>query len=287
MNSRAIRAAVLGLILGVAVTCSAHANGWNGHGQSYTTDSGVGWYYSAEQRAFFMTPSSFSPASDAPELEWTYVPTCDGNAPGGNTDACSAALCTAASGDPGVTFWVFSRPVTDPAAGWSLTGDRCIPGERRVDLADVEAEVRRVIEDKFREIARPTVHLAPASGGLVHLPVLAWTEDPGAVSLSIENPLPGEVRATPAFQWQWSNGTVSAGPGTPYSPRLSPTETPDHYVHAVYNQRGTADVSLTVTWSGAVTVPGLSPVEIAPLVYTSPASFEVREARAQLVDSWS
>jgi hypothetical protein len=36
-----------------------------------------------------------------------------------------------------------------------------------------------------------------------------------------------------------------------------------------------------------VTVPGLSPVEIAPLVYTSPASFEVREARAQLVDSWS
>lgn len=258
---------------------------WGTGGNAYTTNTGIGWYYSAEKRAFFKTPSSFSPASDAPQLEWSYVPTCDGNTPGGNTDACSAALCTAPGGEPGVTFWVFSRSVDDPSAGWSLTGDQCIPGEQRVDLADVEAEIRRVIEDKFREIARPAVHLAPATGGLVHLPVLAWTDDPGDVTLSIEQPLPGQVRATPAYRWDWSNGAVSSGPGIPYSADVSPTDTPDHYVHAVFTDRGGGSVSLTVTWTGAVTVPGLPPVDIAPLVYSSPATFEVREARAQLVDS--
>jgi hypothetical protein len=255
-------------------------------GCSYTTDSGVGWYYSAAQRAFFKTPTSFQPLSDAPELQWSYVPTCDGNTPGGNADACTAALCTAPGGEPGVTFWVFSRPVDPPDVAWTITGTQCIPGEQRVDLADVEARVRQIIEDKFREIAEPRVTVAPEAGGLVNLPVLAWTSDPGEVTLDIEQPVPGQIRATPDFEWLWSNGTTSVGPGQPYSPGISPTATPDRYVHAVFRQRGDASVTLTVTWTGDVTVPGLPPVNIEPLVYTSPVSFSVREARAQLVDSY-
>lgn len=255
-------------------------------GTACTTDSGVGWYYSAAQRAFFKTPTSFQPLSNAPELQWSYVPTCDGNTPGGNADACSAALCTAPGGEPGVTFWVFSRPVDPPDSAWTMAGTQCIPGEQRVDLADVEARVRQIIEDKFREIAEPQVSVAPEAGGLVNLPVLAWTSDPGVVTLDIEQPLPGQIRATPDFEWLWSNGTTSVGPGQPYSPSISPTATPDRYVHAVFRERGDAFVTLTVTWTGDVTVPGLPPVDIDPLVYSSPVSFSVREARAQLVDSY-
>ena len=253
-------------------------------GNACTSDSGIGWYYSAAQRAFFRTPASFQAGSDAPDLEWSYVPTCDGNTPGGDGDACTAALCTAPGNEPGVTFWVFSRPLDPPGSDWTMTGTQCIPGEQRVDLADVEAQIRRIIEDKFREIARPTIEVAPATGALVNVPVLAWTTDPGDVTLQIEQPLPGEVRASPSYEWQWSNGVTSAGPGRAYTSDLSPTRTPDHYVHSVFDQRGDASVTLTVTWTGDVTVPGLPPIDIEPLVYTAPAGFTVLEARAQLVD---
>jgi hypothetical protein len=158
-----------------------------------------------------------------------------------------------------------------------------MPGEERVDLADVEAEIGRIVEDRFREIARPTVTLAPPTGGLVNLPVLAWTEDAGEVTLSFEQPLPGTVTASPTYEWVWSNGSVSSGPGIPYTDDVSPTRAPDRYVHAVFTTDGDASVELTVTWTGAVTVPGLPPVDISPLVYSAPAAFDVREARAQLV----
>jgi hypothetical protein len=182
-----------------------------------------------------------------------------------------------------MTFWTFSRPVTPAGSDWSLSGQQCMPGEERVDLADVEAEIRRIVEDRFREIARPTVTLAPPTAGLVNLPVLAWTEDPGEVTLDFEQPLPGTVTASPTYEWSWSNGSTSYGPGMPYTDSVSPTRTPDRYVHAVFNRNGSASVELTVTWAGSVTVPGLPPVEITPLVYSAPAAFDVREARAQLV----
>ena len=259
------------------------ANGWNGHGGSYTTSSGIGWHYSAEEQAFFRTPSSFAVDAGGPELQWSFVPACDGNTPGGSFDACSAALCTTADGEPGMTFWTFSRPVIPTDSDWTMSGQQCMPGEERVDLAEVEAEIRRIVEDRFREIARPTVTLAPPAGGLVNRPVLAWTQDAGEVTLSFEQPLPGSVTASPSYEWAWSNGAVSYGPGIPYTDDVSPTRAPDRYVHAVFATDGNASVELTVTWTGAVTVPGLPPVDISPLVYSAPATFDVREARAQLV----
>ncbi len=282
--------AALGLATLIAL-CAASATWaadetWGTGGNGYTTDSGVGWYYSATKQAFFKTPTSFAQAASGPKLQWSYVPTCDGNAPGGSGDACLAALCTAPGGEPGVNFWLFSRSIAPPGGDWELTGSQCIPGEQRVDLADVEAEIRRIIEDKFRQIAEPQLRLAPESGGLVNLPVLAWTDDPGDVTLNIEQPLPGRIRATPTYTWAWSNGAASSGPGRPYTPALSPSATPDHYVHSVFATRGEGTVVLTVTWTGDVTVPGLPAVDIAPLVYSSTASFPVREARAQLVDAY-
>ncbi len=275
--------AVVALVMLFFPLTSAWPNAWNGHGGAYTTSSGIGWHYSAEEEAFFRTPTSVAVDSSGPELQWSFVPACTGNAPDGSFDACATAVCTTSEGEVGITFWLFSRPVTPPDSAWSLSGQQCMLGQERVDLADVEAEIRRIIEDRFREIAQPTVSLAPPAGGLVNLPVLAWTEDAGEVTLSFEQPLPGTVTASPTFEWAWSNGSTSYGPGIPYTESVSPTRSPDRYVHAVFDGDGDASVELTVTWTGQVTVPGLPPVEISPLGYTAPAAFAVREARTQLV----
>ena len=271
------------VLIALAQPASAIDGTWGTGGGSYTTSTGIGWHYSAEEQAFFRTPTTFAVDAGGPELEWSLVPTCDGNAPEGSAHLCQAALCTTPDGDPGVEFWVFTRALGEPDSAWSSTGTQCVPGEERVDLADIEAEVRRIVEDRFREVARPTVTIAPATGGLVNLPVLAWTDDAGDVTLDFDQPLPGSVQASPTYEWVWSNGSRSTGPGMPYTDELSPTRTPDHYVHAVYNERGEASVQLTVTWTGTVTVPGLAAVAISPLVYDTPASFDVREARAQLI----
>lgn len=271
----------------VAATVPAFANGWSGHGDAYTTDSGVGWYYSEARKAFFTTPASFEPVAGGPALEWSHVPTCAGNTPGGSDNRCLGALCTAPDGEPGVSVWVFSRPTDPPGADWNPAGTQCVAGEQRIDLADVEAQVRRVVEDRFRSIAQPVLHLAPDTTGLVNLPMLAWTDDPGPVTLDFTQPLPGTITATPSYDWSWSNGTHSTGPGRPYTPSQSPSAAPESYVHAVFAERGEGAVTLTVTWQAAVTVPGLpTPIDIAPLVYTSQATFSIREARAQLVDPY-
>jgi hypothetical protein len=254
-------------------------------GRACTEANGIGWYYSASERAFFSTPGSFEAGSNRPNVEWSYVPACDGNGPaGGTAGLCTGALCTAPTGEPGVQFWQFSRRLNPPNSPWTLEGTQCLAGERRVDMADIDAEVRRIIESRFREIAAPSITMAPAQAGLVNLPVLAWTAQSDDVTLDIEQPLPGRIAASPRYEWVWSNGDTADGAGRTYSPDVSPSTNLDAYVATTYSSPGQAVVTLTVTWTGDVTVPGIPPVEIDPLVYSSSASLPVREARSVLVD---
>jgi hypothetical protein len=71
--------------------------------------------------------------------------------------------------------------------------------------------------------------------------------------------------------------------GRPYDPAISPLDTPDYYVYAAPRDVGRLRTELTVTWNGTVTVPGLPPVPIDPLVYRSQADVVVGEARSELV----
>jgi hypothetical protein len=196
---------------------------------------------------------------------------------------CSAAFCFASDGAAGVEFWVYSRRADDPDAGWDLEGTTCVAGEQRVTVADVQREVTLIIDREFRRVAEPSVTLAPAGTALVNLPVIAWTEETPPLDLAIDQPLPGQIEASPTFAWRWSDGSSASGAGRPYDPSISPLDTPDYYVHAAPRDVGRLRTELTVTWNGTVTVPGLPPVPIDPLVYRSQADVLVGEARSELV----
>lgn len=281
----------LALLLLALLTCTqtaAFASGsdWGtGDGASFTTGNGVGWFYSARDRAFYRVPTEFESPRDAPKLEWAHTPTCDGNLPEGADSAlCSAAFCFTSEGTPGIDFWVYSRRVDQQDATWELVGNTCIAGEERVEVADVERELERIVEREFQRVAKPTISLAPATVALVNLPVIAWTEDLDPIEVDIDQPLPGRIDASPTYRWAWSSGSDASGAGRPYDPSVSPLETPDYYVHGLRTTPGPLSVTLTVTWDGAVTVPGLPPVPIDPLVYEATSSIDVSEARSELVD---
>ena len=75
------RAAALAVAVVVLLAGTAYATSNSGcldfvSGCSYTTSSGIGWHYSAEEEAFFRTPTSVAVDSSGPELQWSFVPAC-------------------------------------------------------------------------------------------------------------------------------------------------------------------------------------------------------------------
>lgn len=289
-GSTAAAVALHAILVGALVAGSQSP--WAGVGGGRTTDSGFGWYYSVEKRAFYRI-STPRVTSSEPEFEYRYVAACDtGSAADPETLMCGAAFCQTPDGKLGTLFYLYRRPTGSTDSGaWSAVRTsngqlvaHCARGVERVPLEDVEAEVRRIIEDKFKDVARPSIELRPRDTAIVNLPVIAWTADQPDVALEIENPLPGRISATPAYTWSWSNGTFSKGPGTPYTPQVSPSANPGYYVSAIYSARGPAQVTLTVTWSAVIEVPGIAPVPLDPLTYISVADFTVASAGAVLVD---
>ncbi len=193
-------------------------------------------------------------------------------------------MCLTNDDQPGIRFIVYSRRTDQPAADWQVVGETCVAGDNRVDVAEVEREVERVIEDRFSEITTPALHVAPDGGALVNLPVLVWTDPSEDLSFAIDQPLPGRVSASPEYDWTFSDGTTGSGVGRPFEAALAPSQVPDYYLHTTYRRPGPADVTLNATWSGTVTVQDLAPVPIEPLVYRATEQFPVREARTVLVD---
>ncbi|MBD0293093.1 MAG: hypothetical protein ICV70_05920 [Jiangellaceae bacterium] len=182
-----------------------------------------------------------------------------------------------------MNYLVYQRIDTGP---WELRpGVQCRVIADPIPLADVEAEIRAIIEKRFMHVAEPEISVAPAVNALVNLPVIAATPDPGPLGFDITNPLPGRVEATPSYFWTWSNGTTGSGPGVAYD-GTSPTRSPGHYpVQSTFADGGDASVELVVSWSITLTVPGIPPIDdIEPLEYSATESFTVRSARTVLVE---
>ena len=247
---------------------------------------GIGYYYDRERQAFYSQESvDGSETVDGVAVQLRYVVNCPGNTTDSPvaTGECTTSPCVLGFGEQGVNFLVYQRIGSAP---WQLRpGEVCRVISDPIALADVEAEIRRIIEERFKHVAEPEITVVPAVNALVNLPVIASTPNQGPLGFDITNPLPGSVQASPTYGWAWSNGTTNTGAGIGYD-GTSPTMNPGHYpVQSTYSGGGDESVDLQVTWSISLIVPGIPPItDIEPLVYEASEGFAVRSARTVLVE---
>ncbi len=282
------------LLTVLAVTLSPHAHAddcWTDlRGQMICPDreaGGFGYYYDRASQTFY--PEGALDGSETVggvRVQLRYVVNCVGNTTDNPTaiGECSTSTCAMPDGTPGVSYQVYFR--SGNATVWTLRpGSVCRDVGDPIPLADVEAEIVRIIEERFQDVAHPEITLAPEANALVNLPVRASTPDPGPLGFDIVNPLPGRVEATSAYAWTWSNGVTSTGAGVRYD-GTSPIRNPGYYpVQSTFTGGGSGNVDLQVTWSITLMVDGLAPItDIEPLVYEASAGFGIRSARTVLVD---
>ncbi|HMG29744.1 MAG TPA: hypothetical protein VK585_06465 [Jiangellaceae bacterium] len=248
---------------------------------------GFGYYYDRASQTFY--PEGALDGSETVggvQVQLRYVVNCVGNTTDNPTaiGECSTSTCAMPDGTPGVSYQVYFR--SGGGTDWTLRpGNVCRDVGDPIPLADVEAEIVRIIEERFQDVAHPEITLAPEANALVNLPVLASTPDPGPLGFDIVNPLPGRVEATSAYEWTWSNGVTSTGAGVGYD-GTSPSRNPGYYpVQSTFTGGGSGSVDLQVTWSITLMVDGLAPItDIEPLEYEASAGFGIRSARTVLVD---
>ena len=140
-------------------------------------------------------------------------------------------------------------------------------------------------EEIRKRIPRPSVTSSPPGRTLVNIPTIFSTAATPAVSLTIAQPVPGSVTATPRYRWDFGDGLTATGPGLPYRPGDVPSRNPNRYVHAVYDTSGTKHVTLTVTWAVQFQLDGVTDVPLAPIVFTASEDKDVTTAQAVLVNN--
>jgi len=255
-----------------------------GSGYSYSYDRG---------RRVFVGASRVAVTGGAPGVvfEVAEVVDCGLAGPpgaGGVADAgpvdCVRARCPApTAGVVGRWVLVYSRQ-TAPVAQlrWTQVGRRCVVTTPDIPLAAVTAAVGEHLR-KVVGITGPVVQ--PGQVTLVAFPTIVSTPDPGATGFAIAVPLPGAVAVTPSFGWTFTDpdGTTTTGTGAGRLYDGTLPSTPGYYLTHPFTHPGTATVAVTETWTGTVTVPGVGPVALDPLVLTRTAQLTVKENRPVLI----
>lgn len=205
-----------------------------------------------------------------------------GGGGGGGPVDCARAICrVGARIGRWIVVWVReTAPVA--AAGWTNGGRHCAVATDPIPLRAVDAAA----EENLRRIVAPAVPVVqPGAVTLVNFPTIVSTRDPGRLGFAITEPLPGAVVVAPVFAWVFtdpdgSTGTGS-GAGTPFDG--TPPGSRGHYLTHRFTGPGTGTITVTETWTGTVTVPGVAPVALDPLVYTRAVGLAVRENQPVLV----
>ncbi|CUU60126.1 PKD domain-containing protein [Parafrankia irregularis] len=134
--------------------------------------------------------------------------------------------------------------------------------------------------DYLREELLPTpkVVVQPIGNSFANLPTIMYTGVPAAFTFDVTQPVLATISAVPHYSWQFGDGeTGPDAPGRPYDPAISPRDHPDAYVTHQYHRPGTYQVTLTVTWDGYFTVPGVAqafPLDAVALNATTPITIE-------------
>ncbi|MFL6098670.1 MAG: PKD domain-containing protein [Actinomycetales bacterium] len=153
---------------------------------------------------------------------------------------------------------------------------------REIPMAEVVAAVK---EELVKEVGRPQISMQPATRGLIRWPVLFSAPAQHRVTLSITQPLPGDITADPSYSWELGDGQQASGAGHRYTSQVDPTRasSDDYYVKGVYEEPGTHPVRLTLTWSATIHLGDLD-VDLDPIVFTDQATARVVSATNRLYD---
>lgn len=145
--------------------------------------------------------------------------------------------------------------------------------------------VDEVSEYERIHVPIPKPNVQPSKYTLVNLPVLVSVTDPGEQVMSVQQPVPGQLVATPTFTWTFDDGTTLTGAGKPYEDDIDPRYDESGYYlsHTYRKPQPHASVTLVVTWHATFSAAGETfnlPDLDMPGITTD---FAVDEAHAVLV----
>ncbi|MDT3445748.1 MULTISPECIES: PKD domain-containing protein [unclassified Pseudofrankia] len=142
------------------------------------------------------------------------------------------------------------------------------------------ATVRAQLADYLREqlLPKPLLTVQPSGHSIAGLATIVYTPVPPAYTFNVNQPVIATISAVPTYRWDFGDGgTGPNSPGRPYDPAISPRDHPDAYVTHEYRRPGTYQITLTVTWDGTFTVPGVAqafPLDAVTLTATAPVNVE-------------
>ncbi|MEX5635457.1 PKD domain-containing protein [Parafrankia sp. FMc2] len=141
--------------------------------------------------------------------------------------------------------------------------------------------------DYLREELLPTpeVVIQPVGNSFANLPSIMHTAVPAAFTFDVTEPVLATISAAPHYAWRFGDGESGPdAPGRPYDPAISPRDHPDAYVAHSYRRPGTYQVTLTVTWNGYFTVPGVGQAfPLDDVILAATETITVEEAGGVLV----
>lgn len=247
----------------------------------------VGWQYDETGKGFYQAPTTALGGDSDPVFfrEWgtTTFWACNQirDCRGVISVTCpehwqGSRAPTYAEGD-----WQYARADAADQTKWHLQGEDCLATPVWVPIEQVGYQFQYEIE---RLLPKPSIELKPNPETLVNLPTVVSTDYPTEKTFAITVPpsagrtipLTGTINAHAEMTWTFEDGTTATGAGKPYD-GTDPATNPGYYLTNTFRTAGHHTVTLTVTWTGTITVDTLAPQAFDPVTFTATAGVDVVE----------
>jgi hypothetical protein len=268
-----------------AAALSAQDDGCTAEWTGYCpTAAGDGYVYIYDPSAgtISIVPVSEAGNPDPQALyQYSVSPECPQAGPFDSVNCTGAAEFCSANGESGLHELIWRRELTPVFRDWSVVGHVCTGSlPTPITVAQLAEDVGEYERD---HMPIPTANVQPTGVAIVNLPVLVSATPLGPQTMQVQQPVPGELVATPTYTWTFDDGGTATGPGTAYD-GTDPRTDPAHYALHIYRAANEhASVTLTVTWNATFSVAGQTfpiPQLVMPPITTT---FSVREAHSVLV----
>jgi hypothetical protein len=257
-----------------------------------TCEGRLGWSYDPAAHTFgygSVIASAKAKANDPYEYSEDFACEANSTKPGsviGCTRAfdCPPKLDPDGKPMPATRIMAYRRLRAHPNDPWERTNTGvCKYTGTTVPMAKVVDAARQSIE---KQVGRPSIIAQPPNGvTLVNFTSLFHAPFQEVTKLTITEPVPGAITATPHYTWDLGDGITAEGVGHPYDQRFDPSkpESDGYYVKAFYRTPGPKKVLLTLTWQASIHLEDFGDVPLDPIVFTTDTTTTAKTAHARLV----